>query len=97
MMTVHSVADLAGVIRGTRLDRGLSQADLARGSGVSRKWISEFEAGKSTVELSLVMRVLEALDLDMSLSASSASTVSCEDEQDHIDLDAWIEEYQASE
>jgi hypothetical protein len=33
----------------------------------------------------------------MSLSASSASTVSCEDEQDHIDLDAWIEEYQASE
>jgi transcriptional regulator with XRE-family HTH domain len=65
--------------------------------GVSRKWISEFEAGKSTVELSLVMRVLEALELDMSLSASSRPTVSREDDQDHLDLDAWIEEYRASE
>jgi y4mF family transcriptional regulator len=89
MMTLHSVADFAAAIRGTRLDRGLSQADLARHSGVSRKWISEFETGKSTVELSLVMRVLEALDLDISLSISHRPAPR-ESDLDHLDLDALL-------
>jgi y4mF family transcriptional regulator len=95
MVTLRSVADFAAAIRGTRLDRGLSQADLARLSGVSRKWISEFEVGKSTVELSLVLRVLEALDLDMSLSASPGPAASPETDPDHLDLDVWLEEYRA--
>jgi y4mF family transcriptional regulator len=95
MVTLHSVADFAAAIRGTRLDRGLSQADLARLSGVSRKWISEFEVGKSTVELSLVLRVLEALDLDMSLSAGPRPAASRETDLDHLDLDTLLEEYRA--
>jgi HTH-type transcriptional regulator/antitoxin HipB len=93
MMNLRSVADFAAAIRGTRLDRGLSQADLARLSGVSRKWISEFETGKSTVELSLVMRVLEALGLDMSLSVSLRPGGPRETDLDHLDLDALLEEY----
>ena len=46
-MRVHSVADVAAAVRGRRLDLGLTQSELANDSGISRKWISEFEAGKA--------------------------------------------------
>jgi HTH-type transcriptional regulator / antitoxin HipB len=64
---VHSIADVAASVRGQRLDRGLSQADLARLSGISRKWINEFEAGKPSAEFGLVLRVLETLNLNLNL------------------------------
>jgi len=67
-MRVHSVADVAAAVRGRRLDNGLSQSELARRSGVSRKWVSEFEAGKTTAEFALVLRVLEELRLKIDLS-----------------------------
>jgi HTH-type transcriptional regulator / antitoxin HipB len=67
-MRVHSTADVAAAVRGRRLDRELSQSELAQRSGISRKWISEFEAGKATAEVALVIRVLEALGLSLDLS-----------------------------
>jgi ribosome-binding protein aMBF1 (putative translation factor) len=42
-MTIRSIRDLAAAVRGRRKDLGMSQADLARRAGVSRKWIYEFE------------------------------------------------------
>jgi HTH-type transcriptional regulator/antitoxin HipB len=60
---VRSINDLAAVVRGRRRDLGLSQAELAVRAGVSRKWIYQFEAGKPTAELRLILRVLEALGL----------------------------------
>lgn len=62
-MKVRSINDLAAVVRGRRRDLGLSQAELAVRAGVSRKWIYQFEAGKPTAELRLILRVLEALGL----------------------------------
>ncbi len=67
-MRVHSIADVAAAVRGRRLDRKLSQSELAQRSGISRKWISEFEAGKARAEFALVIRVLEALGLSLDLS-----------------------------
>ena len=77
-MRIHSMADVAAAVRGRRLDRGLSQSELAQRSGISRKWISEFEAGKATAEFALVIRILEALELNLDLSedTSSAATMS---------------------
>jgi HTH-type transcriptional regulator/antitoxin HipB len=73
-MTVHATADVAAAVRGRRLDRGLSQSELATLSGISRKWISEFEGGKATAEFALVIRILEALGLSLSLSEDSNAT-----------------------
>ncbi|MGH3274281.1 MAG: helix-turn-helix domain-containing protein [Streptosporangiaceae bacterium] len=70
-MRVRSIADVAATVRGRRLDLGLTQAELARNAGISRKWISEFEASKATVEFALVMRVLEVLGLSLSLGEAS--------------------------
>lgn len=48
MTTIHSSRTLGTLIRGRRLDRGLSQSDLADLVGVSRKWIGDIERGKPT-------------------------------------------------
>jgi transcriptional regulator with XRE-family HTH domain len=62
-MQIKSVHDLAATARGRRSALGLSQAALADRMGVSRDWVNSFEAGKPRVELILVLRLLEALDL----------------------------------
>jgi HTH-type transcriptional regulator/antitoxin HipB len=67
-MKVRSIRDLAAVVRGRRRDLGLSQAELALRAGVSRKWIYQFEAGKPTAELRLILRVLDALGLALDVS-----------------------------
>jgi y4mF family transcriptional regulator len=64
--------DVAAAVRGRRQDLGMSQVELARRAGVSRKWISEFESGKSTAEFGLVLRVLDALALSLELRETPA-------------------------
>lgn len=66
-MWVRTVRELGASIRSNRSARHLSQTDLAKRAGVSRKWVSELESGKSTVEVGLVLQVLDALDLDIRL------------------------------
>lgn len=106
-MRIRSINDVSAAVRGRRLDMGLSQSDLSVRSGISRKWISEFESGKPTAEFALVMRVLEALGLCLevsgppasaaSISASgtlSASAEASPPPDSPVDLDALLEEYQ---
>jgi len=64
---------MAVAVRGRRHDLGISQAELANRAGVSRKWISEFEAGKATAELGLVLRVLDALALSLELGETPST------------------------
>src|SRR4051794_37742762 len=73
LVTVRSIRDIAAAARGRRRELGLNQADLADRAGMSRKWISEFEAGKPTAELGLVLRLLAALDLQLDVHAADAS------------------------
>lgn len=107
-MRIYSVANVAAAVRGRRLDSGLSQSELAKRSGISRKWISEFESGKKTAELALVIRVLEALGLSIDLGESSdaAGAASAADgvsarasasapESHPVDLDSLLAEYAA--
>ncbi len=107
-MKVRSIADVAAAVRGRRLDRGLSQSELAKRSGISRKWISEFEAGKTTAEVALVIRVLEALGLSLDLSEDPSATATMSatgtmsatatvspPTSGPVDLDALLEEYRS--
>lgn len=70
METINSIRLKA---RGTRRALGLSQEHVAQLAGVSRKWLSEFERGKIHVELGLVLRVLEALDLSFTIEGHHSS------------------------
>jgi HTH-type transcriptional regulator / antitoxin HipB len=55
--------DLGLYVRDRRRDLGKSQTDLAAAARVSRRWLSDLEAGKATAEVGLVLRTLDALDL----------------------------------
>jgi len=66
-MQIKSIRNLAAAVLGRRRDLGLTQAELALRAGVSRKWVYEFEAGKPSAELRLILRVLDALGLTLEL------------------------------
>lgn len=87
-MRVISIGDAAAAVRGRRLDLDLSQDQLARRAGMSRKWVYEFEAGKPRAEFGHVLRVFEALGLHLDLSKDRAHDESAP----AMDLDALLEE-----
>jgi HTH-type transcriptional regulator/antitoxin HipB len=63
-MIVRSVKDLGALVRDQRKFLGWSQSVLASKIGVQRLWVSQFEAGKTTAHIGLVMRTLRALELE---------------------------------
>jgi HTH-type transcriptional regulator / antitoxin HipB len=64
-MLIRTVRDLGHLIRDRRSRLGLTQAALADSVGVSRKWIVELEAGKRSADISLILRTVKALGLDV--------------------------------
>ena len=54
-------------VRARRSQLKIGQADLATRVGVSRQWIMSLEQGKDGIELVLVLRTLETLNLDLRL------------------------------
>jgi len=89
-LRVRSIRDIAAAARGRRLDLGLSQAQVAKRVGVSRKWIVEFEAGKSSAELGLALRVLDELGLALDVSRQGEAPGFG---GDTVDLDVVLEEH----
>lgn len=59
------VEALGRVVRARRQILGLSQHDLADQAGVGRRFISDLEGGKPTVEFGRVLQVFEALGLSL--------------------------------
>lgn len=92
MAPIHTFTDLAATVRGRRLELGLSQQALAERAGVSRSWIARFETGRSSSEVALLMRVLDALSLELSVAARGSGTPPAGDHAggDEVDLDAIL-------
>jgi HTH-type transcriptional regulator / antitoxin HipB len=67
-MWIHTVDDVAQLVRDRRKQLGLSQAALADRASVSRHWLVELEQGKPTAEVALVLRTLVALGLRVDVS-----------------------------
>jgi transcriptional regulator with XRE-family HTH domain len=84
-MRAEVIADFAAIVRGRRLDLGLTQAALAKRAGVGRQWISEFEKGKPGTSIALLLRTLHALDLYVDITAVKPHGV--------VDLDEMLAEY----
>lgn len=53
--------DLRQLVAGLREEAGLTQGELARQAGVSRKWLNEFERGNPNARVGAVLDVLRAL------------------------------------
>ena len=67
METPNSMA-LGGFVCNLRRGLKIRQADLALRAGVSRQWIVALEQGKPTLEVGLVLRTLETLGLEVSVT-----------------------------
>lgn len=88
---IESIRDLGALARGRRLELGLTQAELASRAGVSRQWVSGFEAGKPGAELRLVIRLLNALDLHLLVDGGGGDRWRQKPPQSGIDLDALLD------
>lgn len=98
-MKVNVARDLGATVRGRRMDPGLSQDDLAARGRVSRRWLSAFEAGKGSVELGMVLRVLEALDLELHVDPVAGrddrltAILPSVSPSDDVDLDTFLADF----
>ncbi len=61
--------DLGDIIRYHRKRAGLSRVDLATIAGVGKTVIYDIEHGKETVQFRSLVRVLEALNISLSLDS----------------------------
>jgi y4mF family transcriptional regulator len=68
MATIHSSKQLGRSIRIARKQFALTQPQLALASGVGVRFIVDLEAGKPTVRLEQVLRVIAALGGEFTLS-----------------------------
>jgi HTH-type transcriptional regulator/antitoxin HipB len=85
-MRVRTSADLGAVIRDRRKQLKLDQATLAERIGVSRQWLIEMERGHARAELALVLRALDALNIQLDTSISQADRRPT----DAVDIDAIV-------
>jgi transcriptional regulator with XRE-family HTH domain len=83
-MRLSSSDDLGRYVRDQRQAARMSQTELADQARVSRRWLSDLEAGKATAEVGLVFKVLSALGLFVDVQPEP------EPEPD-IDLDAHLD------
>jgi predicted transcriptional regulator len=72
---IGNARDLGGYLRDQRRQAGLSQTELCERALVSRRWLSNLEAGKPTAEVGLVLRVVAALDLTVELRPAPAPEI----------------------
>lgn len=61
MTSIRSPQQLGDALRAARKHLGLTQPQLALASGVGVRFIVDLEAGKATVRLENVLRVIDAL------------------------------------
>ena len=70
-MKVQSAKELGIFVREQRRERGWTQAELASRAGVQALWISQFECGKPTARIGLVIQTLKALDVTLSVGGQA--------------------------
>jgi HTH-type transcriptional regulator/antitoxin HipB len=65
---VRTGADFGRAIAEVRTARGLTQADLAEPTGLSRSWLARLETGRSATVLDHMLRVLRHLGARVTIS-----------------------------
>ncbi|OGT63898.1 MAG: hypothetical protein A2993_01385 [Gammaproteobacteria bacterium RIFCSPLOWO2_01_FULL_47_190] len=64
---IKSTKDLGQFVRAYRKSKGITLETISGLSNVSTKFLSEFERGKETAEIGKILKVLNALGLELSI------------------------------
>ena len=73
MIHIDSIHTLGQSLRAARRQLGLTQAQLSSAAGVGLRFIVELEAGKPTLRLEHVLRVIKALGGELNQSRLSSA------------------------
>jgi HTH-type transcriptional regulator / antitoxin HipB len=68
MDKIKTTEDIGRLIREKRKNDGLTQTDLAGLCGVGKRFISELENGKPTIQIMKVLQVLACVGLEVKIS-----------------------------
>ena len=82
-MRLKNSSDIGALIRDRRGRLAMTQKQLAARCGVSTRWLVDVEAGKSSAEIGLVVRLLETLGLELNAAPLPPRT--------GVDLDAVLD------
>ena len=66
-MIVRTADELTEIVRDRRRELELTQEQLADITGVHRAFVSQLERGKATVRFDLLLRLVQALGMDIEL------------------------------
>src|SRR5438046_1008895 len=95
-MQVNTARDIGALIKDRRRTLNVSQSDLAARVGVSRLWIVNLEKGKSTAQISLVLRTLKELGVSIDASFIKQGIDAKRQQTDAVDLNAIIQKTKAA-
>jgi HTH-type transcriptional regulator / antitoxin HipB len=82
MTSIRSSQQLGHALRTARKQLGLTQPQLALAAGVGVRFIVDLEAGKPTIRLENVLRVIDALGGEVQLCGLPSSTANEQREGD---------------
>lgn len=68
MISIRNTQQLGQSLRAARKQLGLTQSKLALAAGVGLRFIVDLEAGKPTLRLETVLRVIDALGGEINLT-----------------------------
>lgn len=74
MVRIDSTQQMGEALRGARKQLGLTQSQLALAAGVGVRFIVDLEAGKPTLRLETVLRVIDSLGGEINLIGLPSST-----------------------
>ena len=80
MASIRSPQQLGAALRAARKQLKLTQPQLALAAGVGVRFIVDLEAGKPTVRLENVLRVIDALGGEIQLNGLPAASDAGQDE-----------------
>jgi transcriptional regulator with XRE-family HTH domain len=83
---------LGETLRGRRHELGRTQGEVAKTADVSRPWLAQVEAGKQTASVGLVLRVLDALALDLDATVRGQGLPPGQAAAAPVDLDALLDD-----
>lgn len=70
---IKDATTLGQLVRHVRKQHKLTQPDVALAAGVGLRFLNELEAGKPTLRLALVLRVLDVLGITLQAEAATPS------------------------
>ena len=73
MTSIRTAQQLGAALRAARKQLGLTQPQLALAAGVGVRFIVDLEAGKPTVQLQQVLRVIDALGGELAIDGLPAA------------------------